>query len=137
MIPDGYKQVKRGYIRRDDMWWNDKSNAWFPMGYSVGNDMSDPEYKRLTIIRPIKPVIRHYTVRLTSGWFALAANSLEACVKDIPNHNPDGEILEVRQISKELFDEYEKGEHFDSPEEMLARMKYPPKQITTRQCAFY
>jgi hypothetical protein len=67
---------------------------------------------------------RYYAIRLPSGWWVLEAQTFEACVRDIPNHNPDGEVLEVRKISKAVFDEYEEHSHQCSPDAVEEMIKY-------------
>lgn len=48
-----------------------------------------------------------YKGRTETGWFSLEAKNLFACVKDIPNHNPDGDVVRVEEVTKAQADHIE------------------------------
>lgn len=50
--------------------------------------------------------MKHYVIEMIyshtpgrSGWFFLEAKDLASAVRDIPNHNPDGEVVRVEEVT--------------------------------------
>jgi hypothetical protein len=50
---------------------------------------------------PFYAIEMAYKGRTETGWFMLTAKDIFACVRDIPNHNPDGQVVRVEEVTAE------------------------------------